>query len=177
MRSRIMRKTLDRWWIRTFDLSRTFELTDEFFSSPALRKFAVADRVRCCRRAGQNRRNVDGASSSLHRIEGDGKNGACAACHSGPMLNQTNEFLPVPVPPGTRFISVNVSEFNVAHNPVRNFIFKDPNGVETIVPSPDPGRALITGMVGGPPPGLFTNLNAFKIPTSVGREKEGSVLP
>ena len=42
------------------------------------------------------------------------KPGACAACHSGPMLNQTNQFLPVAVPPGTRFQSVLVSEFNDA---------------------------------------------------------------
>ena len=34
------------------------------------------------------------------------------------MLNQTNEFLPVAVPKGTRFQSVLVSEFNAAGNPV-----------------------------------------------------------
>lgn len=148
-----------------------FELTDEFFSSPALRKFA---------RGGPGPVLPGGRTESEKRgrrffisapITGDGKNGACAACHSGPMLNRTDEFLPVPVPPGTRFMSVNVSEFNVAHNPVRNFIFTDLNGVETILPSPDPGRALITGIAGGPPPGLFTNLNAFKIPTLWGVRK------
>ena len=53
------------------------------------------------------------------------KPGACATCHSGPMLNQTNEFLPVAVPKGTRFQSVLVSEFNDAGNPVMTFVFRN----------------------------------------------------
>ena len=152
-------------------LIANFELTDEFFSSPALRKFAGGGPLPVLPE-GRTESEKRGRRFFLSAPSvGDGKNGACAACHSGPMLNQTNEFLPVPVPPGTRFISVNVSEFNVVHNPVRNFIFKDVNGNETTVPSPDPGRALITGVSGGPPPGLFTNLNAFKIPTLWGVRK------
>jgi cytochrome c peroxidase len=148
-----------------------FELSDEFFSSPALRKFAGGG-PRPALPEGQTESQKRGRRFFISApITGDGKTGACAACHSGPMLNRTDEFLPVPVPPGTRFMSVNVSEFNTAHNPVRNFIFKDLNGTETIVPSPDPGRALITGIFGGPPPGLFTNLNAFKIPTLWGVRK------
>ena len=39
------------------------------------------------------------------------------------MLNQTNQFLPVAVPPGTRFQTVLVSEFNAAGNPVIKFVF------------------------------------------------------
>src|SRR5687767_6031189 len=63
--------------------------------------------------------------------------------------------------------SIEVSEFNAARNPVRPFIFRDPNGISTTVLRPDPRRALITGTLGGPPPdpGFFTNLSAFKIPT------------
>ena len=53
------------------------------------------------------------------------KPGACAACHSGPLMNQTNQFLPAAVPPGTRFQSVLVSEFNAAGNPVINFVFRN----------------------------------------------------
>ena len=107
------------------------------------------------------------------------KVGACAACHSGPMMNQTNQFLPVAVPPGTRFQSVLVSEFNAAGNPVMDFVFRNqahdldpatnqdgtPDGVIE-VSSPDPGRALITGRADDffPfPPGAFDHLNAFKI--------------
>lgn len=49
--------------------------------------------------------------------------GACAACHSGPLLNQTNQFLPLPLPPGSRFHTVLVSEFNAAGKPVIAFVF------------------------------------------------------
>lgn len=53
------------------------------------------------------------------------KPGLCAHCHSGPLLNMTNEFAaafipaPAPIPQGQRFISVGVSEFNDALNEVR----------------------------------------------------------
>jgi hypothetical protein len=107
------------------------------------------------------------------------KVGACAACHSGPLLNQTNQFLPLAVPPGTRFQSALVSEFNDAGNPVIDFVFRNqehdlnpatnqdgnPDGIIE-VSSPDPGRALITGRADDffPfPPGSFDHLNAFKI--------------
>ena len=74
------------------------------------------------------------------------------------MLNQTNEFLPVPVPKGTRFQTVLVSEFNAAGNPVTTFVFRNqvhdldpvtnrdgtPDGIVEVT-SPDPGRALLTG--------------------------------
>jgi hypothetical protein len=92
---------------------------------------------------------------------GDGKNGLCAACHSGPMLNETNEFLPAPpFRRGGRFQSVAVSELNQAGNPVIDFVFKNPDGTTTPISSPDPGRALITGRLD-----FGVSLNAFKIPT------------
>jgi cytochrome c peroxidase len=94
-------------------------------------------------------------------------------------MNETNQFLPAAVPPGTRFQSVLVSEFNAAGNPVMNFVFRNqehdldpvtnqdgtPDGIIE-VSSPDPGRALITGRADDffPfPPGSFDHLNAFKI--------------
>ena len=89
------------------------------------------------------------------------KEGVCALCHGGPMLNTTNQFVPFQ-PPGSRFSNVAISEFNSAGNPVRDFVFRNPDGTTTIVQSPDPGRALITG---SPAPGQFDNLNAFKIPS------------
>lgn len=97
------------------------------------------------------------------------KPGACAACHSGPMLNQTNQFLPLPVPPGTRFQSVLVSEINEGGNPPIDFIFHNQNvpGGEILISSPDPGVALITGRADDSDPtsplSTFDNLNAFKI--------------
>ncbi len=91
----------------------------------------------------------------------DQKAGICAACHGGPMLNETNQFLPVPpARRGGRFQSVLVSELNAAGNAVHDFVFKNPDGSTSHVVSPDPGRALITGKATG-----FEDLNAFKIPT------------
>lgn len=93
--------------------------------------------------------------------QGDFKTGLCSGCHSGPMLNETNEF--VPVPPfrrGGRFQSVGVAEFNAAANPVIDFVFRNPDGTTTTVSSPDPGRALITGN-----PEDTESVNAFKIPS------------
>jgi hypothetical protein len=91
----------------------------------------------------------------------DQKAGICAGCHSGPMLNETNEFLPVPpMRRGGRFQTVLVSELNEAGNPVHDFVFRNPDGTTTHIVSPDPGRALITGKSTG-----FEDPNAFKIPT------------
>lgn len=92
--------------------------------------------------------------------------GLCGHCHGGPNLNETNEFLLLPLPPGTRFVSVAVSEINSMGNPVYDFAFSDPSNPAappTIVSSPDPGRALITGDV--------ADANAFRIPTLWGVER------
>jgi cytochrome c peroxidase len=99
----------------------------------------------------------------------DLKAGACAVCHSGPLMNQTNQFLPAPVPPGTRFQTVGVSELNEAGNPPIDFVFSNQNvpGGIIEVSSPDPGRALITGRADDSDPTnpapTFDHLNAFKI--------------
>jgi cytochrome c peroxidase len=139
-----------------------FEQNDAFFSSKALRKFA---------RTGRVPELPQGVTESEKRgrrffedvpIDPETRAGSCAVCHSGPMLNQTNQFLPLPLAPGTRFQTVLVSEFNAAGNPVREFIFRNPDGTTTTVSSPDPGRALVTG-----DPRQFPgdSLNAFKIPS------------
>ena len=82
------------------------------------------------------------------------------------MLNQTNSFFVAAtfglVPAGTRFQSVAVSELNEGANPVHQFIWQNPNGTQTRVLSPDPGRALITGRIDQPGPA--SDLNSFKIP-------------
>ena len=82
------------------------------------------------------------------------------------MLNQTNSFFVAAtfglVPAGTRFQSVGVSEFNEAGNPVHQFNWLNPDGTQTVVWSPDPGRALITGRIDQPGP--LSDLNSFKIP-------------
>jgi cytochrome c peroxidase len=143
-----------------------FEATDDaFFSSPALRDFA---------RGGPAPQLPQGRTDAEKRGRrffedvtdlADLKHGACAACHSGPMLNETNEllFAVAKVPVHTRFQSVRVSELNDARNPVHEFVFTNPDNTTTRFISPDPGRALITGI--GKESGQFDNVNAFKIPT------------
>ena len=145
---------------------KQFEMTDaDFFSSAALREFA---------RGGPSPVLPQGHTEAERRGRrffedvtdlSDLKHGACAACHSGPMLNETNEllFTVAKVPVHTRFQSVRVSETNDARNPVHDFVFRNSDNTTTHLVSPDPGRALITGI--GKETGMFDNVNAFKIPT------------
>jgi cytochrome c peroxidase len=80
-------------------------------------------------------------------------------------LNQTNEFaqafIGLPIPAGQRFISVGVSEFSPPET-AREFIFNKGKLDEFHLLSPDPGRALITGISPLNDPTL-ENVNAFKI--------------
>jgi cytochrome c peroxidase len=143
-----------------------FQRTNAFFSSTALRQFA---------RGGAAPALPPGETESERRGRRffedrppdptDGfKPGLCAHCHSGPLLNQTNQFaeafIGLPIPAGTRFSNVLVSEFNRANNPIREFIFNPNTPDEVRVPSPDPGRALITGSLEN---STLQNVNAFKI--------------
>ena len=143
-----------------------FELTEPFFSSPTLRAYA---------RGGPAPVLPPGNSDSEKRgrlffvdtpFAPGGKGGSCAFCHSGPLLNQTNAFFVTAtrglIPAGSRFQSIDVSEFNEIGNPVRQFLWHNPNGTQTVVSTPDPGRALITGRIDQPGPS--SDLNAFKIP-------------
>ena len=150
------------WEVRSI---RNFETSDAFFSSPALRDFA---------RGGVTPQLPPGRTDAEKRGRrffedvadlADLKHGACAACHSGPMLNETNELLyqVAKVPVHSRFQSVRVSELNEARNPVHEFVFTNVDGTTSRLASPDPGRALITGI--GKESGQFDNVNAFKIPT------------
>ena len=170
---------------RELDLIASFQRTPRFYSSLELLVFAFTGHHPPELPAGRTpsekrgRRFFEDLPPDFSVNPPNFKPGACAACHSGPLLNQTNQFLPVPVPPGTRFQTVLVSEFNAAGNPVMEFIFRNqqhdldpatnrdgtPDGVIE-VSSPDPGRALITGRADDffPfPPGSFDHLNAFKI--------------
>jgi cytochrome c peroxidase len=173
---------------RELDLIAKFQRTaPRFFSSPALALFAFTGRHAPAlprgRTASEKRGRVffEDLPPDFSVTPPDFKPGACANCHSGPLMNQTNQFLPLAVPPGTRFQTVLVSEFNDAGNPVMNFVFRNqvhdldpatnqdgtPDGIIHVA-SPDPGRALITGRADDffPfPPGSFDHLNAFKIPS------------
>jgi cytochrome c peroxidase len=144
-----------------------------FFSSPALFLFAhggSAPELPEGRTASEKRgrRFFEDLPPDFSVTPPDLKAGACAVCHSGPLMNQTNQFLPL-VPPGTRFQTVGVSEFNEAGNPPIDFVFSNQNvpGGIIEVSSPDPGRALITGRADDSDPtnpaSTFDHLNAFKI--------------
>ena len=156
------------------------ELAPRFFTSLAVEAFSLGGpkpRLPLGRTASEKRGRTffEDVPPDFSVTPPDFKVGACAACHSGPLLNQTNEFLPVPVPPGSRFQTVLVSEFNAAGNPVMDFVFHNqendvldgtPDGIIELS-SPDPGRALITGraddIAARPRLGTFDHGNAFKI--------------
>lgn len=143
-----------------------FETSDAFFSSKTLRDYARRGIVPVLP-AGTTASERRGRRFFEDVVDfQDLKHGACAACHAGPMLNETNLFsqLAFNVPVGTRFGNIAVSEINRAQNPVREFIFTNPDGTTTSVFSPDPGRALITGVAPQQDP-TFTNVNAFKTPS------------
>lgn len=165
-------------------LARFQQLAPRFFSSPELALFAYTGRpprLPRGRTASEKRGRLffEDVPPDFTVDPPNLKPGSCATCHSGPMMNQTNQFLPSAVPPGTRFQNVMVSDFNHAGNPVMNFVFRNqehdldpttnqdgtPDGLIEVA-SPDPGRALITGRADDffPfPPGSFDHLNAFKI--------------
>jgi len=143
-----------------------FQKTNAFFSSPAVRRFALEKAAAPALPQGNTESEKRGRRffEDVPPDPTDGfKPGLCAHCHSGPLLNQTNQFakdfIGLPIPAGQRFISVAVSEFNEANNPIRHFIFnKGPNQLDLF--TPDPGRALVTGVVDDP---TLEHINAFKI--------------
>lgn len=159
--------------VKRKDLERIadFQQTFRFFSSPALAFFSVggpAPKLPHGFTPSQRRGRLFFEDVPPDVANNNFKPGVCANCHSGPLLNQTNEFLPIPsLPPGSRFQSVAVSELNSLGNPPVTFIFHnqrhgDANG-DIEVTTPDPGRALVTGIADDNVDGTFDSLNAFKI--------------
>ena len=75
------------------------------------------------------------------------KKGACALCHSGPLLNTSNEFTTAATgaPPGWRAFDILVSSRNLMNHPVRTFAVTDACNDTMVVQSPDPG-IMITGV-------------------------------
>ncbi len=140
-----------------------FEHSRRFFSSRALRKFACTGHAPSLP-LGRTESEKRGRRffEDVPLGTGDSKPGNCAVCHSGPMLNETNEF--DPFGRGERFRSILVSELNAAGNPVMDFVFRNPDGTTTVVSSPDPGRALITGDASDASVPI-ESVNSFKIPS------------
>ena len=147
------------------DRISNFERSNEFLSDPSLRHFAHGGKA-----PGLPPGNTASEKRGRRFFEDvvdfvDPKHGACAGCHAGPMLNETNLFgeLAFGVPKGTRFQTILVSELNTAGNPVREYIFNEGGQNERHVFSPDLGRSAITGVTDVDDV-TFSNFNAFKIP-------------
>jgi len=158
------------------DLERIkeFELTNEFFSSPEVMKFARGGAV-----PGLPLGNTASEKRGRRFFEDevdfvDFKHGLCAGCHAGPMLNETNLFTQIVfgIPVGTRFQNILVSELNAAKNPLQEFIFNKGTANERLVSSPDIGRSAITGVTDLDDI-TFSNFNAFKIPQMRGIRDTG----
>ncbi len=98
------------------------------------------------------------------------KNGICALCHSGPMLNrvsQAHSDVPGSPPPGVRFIDTGVTLVNAPDNPIRAWIIDDGINPVVTVSSPDIGL-LLNSAPPSPPPSVIPRAffaNLFKIPT------------
>jgi cytochrome c peroxidase len=155
-----------------------FQKTNAFFSSPELRRFAHGgDKPELPRgRTASERRGRRFFEDVPPDLSQGLKPGLCAHCHSGPLMNSTNQFAkffipsPAPIPEGQRFLSVGVSEFNAAGNPVREFVFDKGTPQEQHIVSPDPGRSLITGVAADP---TLEHVNAFKISPLRGIRRTG----
>ena len=99
------------------------------------------------------------------------KNGICALCHSGPMLNQTNihhqTFAGGRPPAGVRFFGTGVRIVNQPNNPIRTWIVNDGINPVVTIRSPDVGL-LLNPTPPSPPPTVIPRAffaNQFKIPT------------
>ena len=124
------------------DAIAEFQRTDNrFFSSKALQSFAAggpAPRLPEGRTASEKRGREFFVDAPWNPPS---KTGACALCHSGPMLNTANQFTTdaTGAPPGWRAFDILVSSRNLMHNPVRAFAITDPCNTTLEVRSPDPG--------------------------------------
>ena len=124
------------------ELIAEFQRTvSRFFSDGRLKKFA---------KTGVAPELPDGTTDSEKRgrlffvdapFQPPSKVGACALCHSGPMLNEANVFSTAVFgnPPGARAFSVGVSEANFIGNPTRTFLVHDGLGNPVPVTTPDIG--------------------------------------
>jgi cytochrome c peroxidase len=144
-----------------------FQKTNGFFTSPEVRRFALERGPAPGLPEGRTASEKRGRRffEDLPPDPGDGfKPGLCGHCHSGPMLNETNQFakdfIGLDIPAGQRFLDVGISEFNSAGNPVHDFVFFKGTDHEVTISSPDLGRALVTGVLDDP---TLEHVNAFKI--------------
>jgi cytochrome c peroxidase len=164
------------------DAIAEFQRTDSrFFSSRALKAFAEGGPAPELP-PGQTASEVRGREFFVDAPwNPPSKKGACAFCHSGPMLNTANQFTTAATgaPPGWRAFDVLVSARNLMNNPVHTFAVTDTCNTTLVVRSPDPG-IMMTGVYNIPMlaqllppkescilhPGFFANM--FKTPQLFG---------
>ena len=129
------------------DAIAEFQQTNaQFFSSDALRRFAAE---------GPPPELPSGITSAEQRgrrflveapFSPPSKDGICALCHSGPMLNRVSQahsdFAGGRPRPGVRFFNTGVTIVNAPHNPVRTWIINDGVNPVVTVQSPDLGLLL-----------------------------------
>ena len=131
------------------DAIAQFQQTDNrFFSSKALRDFAGGGGPPPALPAGHTASEKRGREFFVDAPwNPPSKKGACAFCHSGPLLNTANQFTTAATgaPPGFRAFDVLVSSRNLMNNPVRTFAVTDSCDSTIVVRSPDPG-VMLTGV-------------------------------
>ena len=153
-------------------LIANFQRTDKrFFSSDALEAFALGGPPPVLPE-GQTESQKRGRLMFVDsEFQPGSTKGICALCHSGPMLNRTNRFIPATGlgPPNTRFMDIGVSSRNILNLPVYTFLVDNGLGNVRAVTTPDPGVILTNPRLPDMPPvtvrhpAFFTNM--FKIPS------------
>ncbi len=105
------------------------------------------------------------------------KDGICALCHGGPMLNMVNQahsdFVGGSLPPGVRFFNTGVTIVNQPNNPIRTWIINDGINPVATIESPDIGL-LLNPAPPTPPPSIVPRAflaNLFKIPRRSGASR------
>jgi cytochrome c peroxidase len=149
------------------DLIAEFQQNDErFFSSEAVQAFAKGGAAPTLPEGntGSERRGrlmfLDAPFTPGSTV------GICALCHSGPMLNQANQFsLPIfGTPPGVRFFDIGVSQRNIPGNPVMDFIVTNDDGTTVAFSSPDPGMVLTNPRIANPATPKSFGIDFFRTP-------------
>jgi cytochrome c peroxidase len=99
------------------------------------------------------------------------KDGICALCHGGPMLNMVNQvhsdFVGGRPPVGIRFFNTGVTIDNRPNNPIRTWVVDDRINPVVTIHSPDVGL-LLDSTPPTPPPSIVPRAffaEHFKIPT------------
>lgn len=133
------------------DLKAISAFEQKLFSSNALKKYAKGGQAPSLPKG-----NTAAEKRGAKWFDTSVPTAVCAHCHSGPMLNETNQFNVFGLPAKARFVTAFVSELNPRGLPKKKYHFTVDKTVKT-VETPDPGRALITGK--------FEDANFFKIPT------------